>query len=312
MKKIELIPDALSALNKSDRDRIDFISQDRWINYPSAQKILKELESIKTHEKDKTRVTSMLLVGSSNNGKTYLLQKFIEDNPHYDFYATNPDILTEEFFDEYTATGIPALYVIAPSEPSETRLYSNILNSINAPFKEKDTIARKQYLTEYYLKLLNVDMLIIDEIHNILSGSVAKQKQVMNAIKNLSNEIKIPIVLAGTKDALRAVSTDTQISSRFRPVYLKKWKMDKDFVSMLATILTTLPLRKESNVLTQQVAQEILNLSDGCIGDIISLFRKAAIHAIETKSERVTLKELKNCGYISMKHVFKDINLQEI
>ena len=82
---------------------------------------------------------------------------------------------------------------------------------------------------QYYLDLLNVDMLIIDEIHNILSGSIAKQKQVLNAIKNLSNHLKIPIVLSGTKDALRAVSTDTQISSRFRPIYLKKWKMDKEF-----------------------------------------------------------------------------------
>jgi len=312
MPKINLIPEALDALSKNDEERIAFISMDRWIDYPAAQNILKMLESIKTHEKGKTRIASRLLVGSSNNGKTYLLQKFITDNPPYDYYRSNPDILTEEFFDKYTATGIPALYVLAPSEPNEARLYSNILNSINAPFKERDTNARKQYLVEYYLELLNVDMLIIDEIHNILSGSIAKQKQVMNAIKNLSNTIKIPIVLSGTKDALRAISTDTQIDSRFRPMYLKKWKMDKDFVSMLATILTTLPLRKESDILTPQVAQKILNLTDGCIGDIINLFKQSAIYAIETKSERITIKELQECGYISMKHVFKDINLQEI
>jgi GTPase SAR1 family protein len=312
MSNIKLTKETSELLDKSNEERITYISQDRWINYPLAQDIINMLENIKTYEKNKTRVTSILLVGSSNNGKTSLLNEFMRRHPDYDFYSENPDKLSKEFFDKYTATGIPALFILAPSEPSETRLYSNILNSIFAPFKERDTIARKQYLVEYYLELLNVDMLIIDEIHNILSGSVAKQKQVLNAIKNLSNHLKIPIVLSGTKDALRAVSTDTQISSRFRPVYLKKWKMDKEYVSLLATFLSTLPLKKESQILTHNTAMEILEISDGYIGDIIGLLKKAAIYAIDTNSERISLKEIKECSYNSMSSVNKSINLQDI
>jgi len=155
-------------------------------------------------------------------------------------------------------------------------------------------------------------MLIIDEIHNILSGSIAKQKQVLNAIKNLSNHLKIPIVLSGTKDALRAVSTDTQISSRFRPIYLKKWRMDKEFVSLLATFLKTLPLKKESTILTVNTSMEILEISDGNIGDIVGLLKKAAIYAIKSESERITLKEIKECGYISMSNVNKIVELSDI
>lgn len=309
---IILTHEAQEILNKSNEERIAYISEDRWIHYPQAEEIIKTLETIKTYEKNKTRVTSILLVGSSNNGKTSLLEEFIRRNPSYDYYSENPDKLTKEFFDNYNAIGIPALYILAPSEPSETRLYSNILNSIYAPFKERDTIARKQYLVEYYMNLLNIDMLIIDEIHNILSGSIAKQKQILNAIKNLSNHLKIPIVLSGTKDSLRAVSTDTQISSRFRPIYLKKWKMDKNFVSLLATFLKTLPLKKESNILTPNTAMEILEISDGNIGDIVGLLKKAAIYAIDTKSERITLKEIKECGYISMANVNKIVELSDI
>lgn len=312
MSNIKLTKEASDLLNKSNEERIVYISQDRWINYPLAQDIIDMLENIKTYEKNKTRVTSILLVGSSNNGKTSLLNEFMRRHPDYDFYSENPDKLSKEFFDKYTATGIPALFILAPSEPSETRLYSNILNSIFAPFKERDTIARKQYLVEYYLELLNVDMLIIDEIHNILSGSVSKQKQVLNAIKNLSNHLKIPIVLSGTKDALRAVSTDTQISSRFRPVYLKKWKMDKEYVSLLATFLSTLPLKKDSQILTHNTAMEILEISDGYIGDIIGLLKKASIYAINSGSERISLKEITECDYNSMIKVNKSINLQDI
>ncbi len=233
-------------------------------------------------------------------------------NPSYDYYSENSDKFTKEFFDNYSAIGIPALSILAPNEPNESRLYSNILNKIFAPFNERDSVARKQYLVEYYLDLLNVDMLIIDEIHNILSGSIAKQKQVLNAIKNLSNHLKIPIVLSGTKDALRAVSTDTQISSRFRPIYLRKWKMDKEFVSLLATFIKTLPLKKESIVLTSNTAMEILEISDGNIGDIVGLLKKAAIYAIESESERITLKEIRECGYISMSNVNKIVELSDI
>ncbi|MDX4062206.1 TniB family NTP-binding protein [Aliarcobacter skirrowii] len=312
MSKIVLNPEVEALLSKSDEERIEYITKERWINYPLAQEIIDTLEKLKTYEKNKSRVTSILLVGSSNNGKTSLLNEFMRRNPWYDYQSDNPDKLTKEFFDKYTATGIPALYILAPSEPSEPRLYSNILNTIFAPFKESDAIARKQYLVEYYLDLLNVDMLIIDEIHNILSGSIAKQKQILNAIKNLSNHLRIPIVLSGTKDALRAVSTDTQISSRFRPIYLKKWKMDKEFISLLATFLTTLPLKKESQILTPNTAMEILEISDGYIGDIVALLKHAAIYAIESGTERITLKEIRECNYNSMANVNKIVSLNEI
>ena len=312
MNGMALTNEAQEIINKTNEERITYISEDRWIHYPQAEEIIQTLESIKTYEKNKTRVTSILLVGSSNNGKTSLLEEFVRRNPSYDYYSENSDKLTKEFFDNYNAIGIPALSILAPNEPNESRLYSNILNKIFAPFNERDSVARKQYLVEYYLNLLNVDMLIIDEIHNILSGSIAKQKQVLNAIKNLSNHLKIPIVLSGTKDALRAVSTDTQISSRFRPIYLKKWRMDKEFVSLLATFLKTLPLKKESTILTVNTSMEILEISDGNIGDIVGLLKKAAIYAIKSQSERITLKEIKECGYISMSNVNKIVELSDI
>lgn len=310
--KIDLTNETKDVLDKSLDEKIAYIKQDTWINYPLAQNIIEEIEDILKYEQGKNRVTSILLVGSSNNGKTSLLNRLIELHPPFDLFETNPEKLTKEFFDKYEATGVPVKYIVAPSEPSENRLYATILNSINAPFKQNESTAKKQYLVEYYLELLNIEMLVIDEIHNILSGSVAKQKQVLNAIKNLSNNIKIPIVLAGTKDALRVISTDTQIISRFRPVYMKKWKMDKDYVSLLATILTTLPFTQDSDILNSKTAHEILTISDGYIGDIIALIKKAAVFALKNNREKLTLKDIKECGYSSMLNARKSINLQDI
>ncbi|MDD2356454.1 MAG: TniB family NTP-binding protein [Thiovulaceae bacterium] len=299
MQSTSALPNIDDLKNADDEERISFIRKTKWLNYPLGQKILDQLEDLKKYEQNKSRVTSILIIGSGNSGKTALLNRFMEIHPPYDMFESNPDRLTTEFFNEYNAFGIPVVYIAAPAEPSETRLYSIILNTLSAPFKERDTVSRKQFLVEYYCKVLHVEVLIIDEIHNILAGSPAKQRQMMNSIKNLSNNLKIPIVLAGIKDALRAVSTDTQISSRFRPVYLPKWTMDQDYISLLGTIDSILPLRKKSSLLTTSVALEILKRSHGILGHIIGLTQAAAIHAIKTKSEKITLNEIQNCEYDS-------------
>ncbi|WP_419771317.1 MAG: TniB family NTP-binding protein [Candidatus Marinarcus sp.] len=313
MNNIKLTKKAQELLLQSDEERIKYILEDRWINYPIAQNILDKLEDIFKYQKNKTRVTSMLVVGSSNNGKTSLLEEFKRRHLNYEiFNEKNEDETTNDFTELYDATGIPVLYLQAPTEPSESRLYDNIFSSIDTTVKKSENISRKQYLVEYYMKLLNVEMIIIDEIHNILSGSIAKQKQTMNAIKNLSNQLKIPIVLAGIKDSLRAISTDTQISSRFRPVYLTKWRLDKEYISLLATFLSTLPLKKESNILNPDVALKILDISEGYIGDIIGILKQSAVYAINTQSERITINEIRECGYISMSQVHKESILKDV
>ena len=311
---LQRTPEAQHYLTLSDTERLQYISRNTWVDYPVAQKILTKLENLLRYEKDKSRITSILLVGSSSNGKTSLLERFEALHPPYDFHTAEdrPDWLTDDYFEEHSGIGKPVLYILAPNEPNESRLYTNILHALNAPFRERDTISRKQYLVEYYLKLLNIEMLIIDEIHGVLSGSIARQKQTMNAIKNLSNTLKIPIVLSGTKEALRAVSTDTQISSRFRPEYLPKWKMNQEYVNLLATIISMFPLHKESNILNAKAAQYILDMSEGFIGEIFQLLKEAARYAILSGSERITLKEIEACEYSSLKDAHKIINLHDI
>ena len=70
-------------------------------------------------------------------------------------------------------------------------------------------------------------MLIIDEFHSLLVGTPRLQRQVMNAIKMLCNELQIPIVDVGTKDAIRVLHTYPQHASRFDVAELPTWKLDQ-------------------------------------------------------------------------------------
>ena len=70
-------------------------------------------------------------------------------------------------------------------------------------------------------------MLIIDEFYSLLVGTPRLQRQVMNAIKMLCNELQIPIVGVGTKDAIRVLHTHPQHASRFDVAELPTWKLDQ-------------------------------------------------------------------------------------
>lgn len=273
-----LIQEARETLQQPLEERLRFIQMERWIAYPKADYILERLETLINLPK-KDRMPGMLIVGEPNNGKTSLVKRFCALHPKSDGWDEKPPY--------------PVMYVQAPSGPDERQFYDSILSTLLVPFRYRDAPSEKLDSIDYYFNKIGTRILIVDEIHNILSGSVPKQRAFLNALKNLSNRMKIPLVLVGTKEALAAVSIDSQFSSRFRPERLSKWKPDKDFVSMLANMERTLPLVKPSNLATQELAPTIFELSGGILGELSSLLAGAASIAIKSGSDRISLKELK-------------------
>lgn len=279
-----LHPSVREVLDKTDDERIEFLFDDKWIPYPAANVILDRMERLLKLPK-KLRMPGMLIVGETNNGKSSIAEYFCRIHTP---------------IDQEEAIQYPVINVLAPDGPDLNGLYGEILYQMMAPYPSSAKTAKKEELVRYYFDRLGVRMLIIDEIHHLLSGPIVKQKQFMNGVKNLSNHLRIPIVLAGTKDALRATSTDPQISNRFTPVFLPKWKVDQDYVSLLASIETLLPLKKPSGLASnKQIALEIFNRTGGNIGEVLNLIYLATESAIRRGIERVTMDEIKGCGYVS-------------
>jgi type II secretory pathway predicted ATPase ExeA len=275
-----LTPETREMLEKSNAERIKFIEHARFIPYKTAKEILNKMEELLVLPK-RDRMPSLLIVGTSNNGKTSIVKHFFRKHP------------PTEGIDE---DAMPVVYVQAPYEPNVGMFYDKILEALIVPFKQSDPASKKEREIKYYFRHLGTKMLIVDEIHNILSGSVAKQRSFMNAVKNLNNELAIPIVLVGIKDALHAVSTDLQISSRFRPMVLPRWTFDKEYLLLLARLERTLPLKKPSNLAqNREVAELILDSSEGLIGEIVERVMEAAVMAVETGSEKIGANEIKQC-----------------
>ena len=67
-------------------------------------------------------------------------------------------------------------------------------------------------------------MMIVDEVHHLLAGTVREQQQSLNQLKFLSNELRMPVIALDTSEALYAMQADPQIASLFEPFALPRWR----------------------------------------------------------------------------------------
>lgn len=278
-----LAPQFRKYLEMSDEERIYFIQKDKWIDYPLANKVLLKMQDIFNAPKS-IRSRGMLLYGDSNNGKTAILKKFYRDFSKEEYIDEDGDLIHL----------MPIVYVISESSSDESVMFSKILSAMNVPVNHKEKVTKKKEEVIYNLGIMKTKLIIIDEIQNVLQGPYNKMTQLITSLKTLNNTTAIPIILAGTQDAMSAISINNQTKSRFKPLELQNWNNDENFSRFITTIEAMLPLKKASNLYQNyELLTYLHELSNGCIGEVIDILKDASIYAIRTKSEKITKKEIK-------------------
>jgi hypothetical protein len=143
-----------------------------------------------------------------------------------------------------------------------------------------------------------VKILILDEIHNLLAGTAAKQRMVMNVLKSLGNELQISLVGVGTKDASLILHSDPQHASRFDIYTLPKWELNKDFLSLLASFELRLPLKFPSNLKAREKATLLFSISGGNLGDLHRLLIECATTAILSGEEEISVNTIQGHKWV--------------
>lgn len=259
--------------------RLDAIRQDSWIPYPRAIEIRKRMEGLLTHPRTH-RMPNLALIAETNNGKTMLLNNFL------DRHKPDEDPNAEK-------TILPVLMVQTPPAPDEGRLYSAILETLFSDGPPKEPAESKLRRIKVILRTLETKILVMDEFNNALAGTYMKQRRFLNGIKYLGNELQIPFVAAGTSEALRAIASDPQLANRFEPVFLPKWKDDENFSRLMLSIEPKLLLREPSNLHSEVMTNLILDACEGTIGEAVKLLRLLAANAIEKGTECIEEKMFK-------------------
>ena len=283
MNDRNLTNEAFEYLSKSDDERILYCKKDHWIGYGSAVKLIEILED-KFLDPPQMRHEGLLIYGDSNNGKTAILKRM------YDLHKTKLDYVTKDGEAIYE---IPIIYFQAPTIPDESRLYSLILDELCVPQKRTDKVVVKANLAKHYLNKLGTKMILIDEIHSALRGNLNKQRTFIDDLKQLSNSLSLTIVLAGTREAYSALSIGNETSTRFPALELPRWNNDRKFRSFVATYEKCLPLKKASNMADNaELVNALFYQSEGLIGKAVNLLKKAAIKAIKSKREYITVDDI--------------------
>lgn len=282
----KLTPRAQEALALSDKERIANTQKKVWINYPRAQMILNEMEYLFTHEKDE-RMPNLVIVGDTNNGKTTILNKFMEMHPPYSSVPSNI---------------FPIIKIQAPISPSEKALYEKILDALRVPYGVSTPASRKEAQVLEVLTAVETKILIIDEMQDIYAGQKPQKQKFLTALKHLGNALQISIIAAGVPSVQRVLSSDAQLANRFTTMKIPRWKYDKDFLRLLISVERTLPLKEASNLHQTQLASRIYDMSEGLIGEVSTLLKKAAIFAIEKNREKIDISVLNSIHFIKPSH----------
>lgn len=275
---------AQAALKLSDGERIFRIKSDRWIGYPYAKDVLKQLDDLLQHPRV-NRMPNIVLVGDTNNGKSTLVKRFCQQNPAED-NPVGDSVLC------------PVMYVHAPPVPDEGRFYNAILDNLFAPYKPSERVDKKQFQVLKLLRYVQLKVLVVDEVHQILAGSMHRQRAFLNVLKYLSNELQISIVAVGTKDALRALQAEPQLANRFRPIQIPRWRLNADFKRLLASFEALLPLKHASGLTQEAMASRLYTMSEGYIGELSALLTLTAERVILNGTEQITSAALDQISWM--------------
>jgi hypothetical protein len=138
---------------------------------------------------------SIAIYGDSGMGKTMIMERFRYDNPP----GFDPILGRER---------TPVLAMEMAGKPGERRFYAELLALLGAPPSPRADIVQMEQAALRLLSAVGVQVLVIDEVHNILAGSHRDQRVVLNTLRFLSNRLQISLVCFGVMDAREAISGD--------------------------------------------------------------------------------------------------------
>ena len=197
-------------------ERLACVPANRWIGYGRASQAVALLERLLASEPGRVRPRNLLVVGPTNNGKTVIAEHFLRSHPQHPSEDGEHEV-------------IPVLLVQVPPSPTVGRLYAAVLAALGMPGAMYGRSPDREVLAMRLLREVGCRMLLLDELHNLLAASDARQRELLNLLRYLGNELRIPIACFGTREAYLAIRSDDRLENRFEPFLLPAWEDGPEF-----------------------------------------------------------------------------------
>lgn len=250
------------------------------IEHPGFCRALKEIADLHQQFLEAENCGGLLFTGQTGSGKTTVLTYY------------------QSFFpprNESDRRVVPVLLVTTPAAPTVKNLAEAILVALGDPAASKGTAEAKTTRIYRYLKECKVELLMIDEFQHFHDRRKASQARNMTDwLKNLFNEVKIPVVLAGLPRAFSVIRMNPQLQRRFSsPYYLEPFgfetkEQQMEFRAILKAIHKTLPL-PSVELHEANLAQRFYFASLGLFDYVAKVIDKTVKLAGEYKAKRLTV-----------------------
>lgn len=262
---------ARHCLRLDDAQRMARIDCDLWIGYGRAQDAHVRLERILRSER-RMRPDNLLVVGTSNNGKTAIARRFQARH-------------VEPEDPEAEKSHIPVALIQAPNGPRIPQLLIAVLGALGRAPRTRRTTAQLRTEAHAAMHAVGLRLLLIDDLHNIRGPGVGAM---LVELRELGSVTGVSLGCFATREIAYVLRQDEQLANRLEPFALPRWQIENpDYLRLLATFARLLPLWQPSCLTDPDLAARILALAGGLIGGIAMVLRRAAAEAVRTGHERI-------------------------
>jgi hypothetical protein len=213
-----------------DDSRASFTFRGEVITHPEFCRAVREIARRHKRRKVAKAVEGMLLVAQTGCGKSTVLEYYENCFPR-------------QVVDGVTS--IPVLRVSTPESPTVKSLAESILMALGDPLSDKGTTPNKTHRIVHLLKECCVEVLMIDEFQHFQDGHRKSElSRVSDWLKNLTEAVKIPLILCGLPRAISVLYSNPQLRRRFgAPHYMEPFSMDsKAKIKQLRGVLNVIQL----------------------------------------------------------------------
>ncbi len=265
-------------LDRSTEERIAYIQAPRWIGHQVAVQAHERLAELLSRP-PALRTKGLMLVGPYANGKTMIAERFAVAH--------------------LRAVEQQRVWVVQTREGAGlAHFYGSILQALRAPTGSGRDVGRKAEQVDHLLDRLKPRMLIFDEFHNALRGRARDVEAVLAFLRRIGRQFDISPVLIGEVTVYDIVNQTAEMATRFDLHPVPRWQYGEEFLALLDSLESALPLVRASDLSDEPLARRIFQLSEGLIGEIVAIVSTAASAAVRSGEERITQSGIEALRYV--------------
>jgi Cdc6-like AAA superfamily ATPase len=254
------------------------------VEHPRYEKIQEKIEEIHILSRGSVQADNLFLYGGTGVGKSTILREY-----------------TDKFSRKIIEgnTKIPILYFRVPVGATPKSVASSMLLAMKDPNYDKGAESNQTDRILNFVEKCGVEMVIIDEFQHLIDRDT---NHVLNRasdwVKKFSEDVNIPIILAGMTESKKIFRHNDQLDRRFtEKVEMKGFDFSThedqiEFRVFLNSIDEQLPFAERANLGDVKMAERFFYASNGNPYYVNKILQEATVFAAKSGNDKIDLNHL--------------------